>query len=266
MIEQFSRHQRFRGFSAATVDRRAKTLGQFAQFVAPVPLDTATRAQIEEFLGTKATAATRHAYRSDLRCFYRWAADRDLIVADPSTRVEPVKVPKRLPRPIDGDIAALLGDGPLRIRRMVGLALFAGLRCHEIAQLDGGDVRLDVDPAMIVVRNGKGGHDRTVPVHPSLAALLDGIGPGPMFAVAGRPVHASSVSRSIARHLARCGVDATAHQLRHTFGTELARTSHGDMVLTAALMGHASMTTTMGYVALARSAGADVVPRMYQAA
>lgn len=260
MIEQFSRHQHFRGFSPTTVTRRASTLEQFARFLEPSTLGEATRDDIEGFLGTKASAATRHAYRSDLRVFYRWAVDRGLVPADPAIRVEPVKVPKSLPRPIDADAATgLLDFGQLRVRRMVALAVFAGLRCHEIAQLRAEDVT----PAMIVVRNGKGGKDRTVPVHPTLGRLLDSLPPGPVFTIAGRPVHAASVSRSIARHLARAGVAATAHQLRHTFGTELARTSHGDMVLTAALMGHASMSTTMGYVALAQGAGADVVPRMY---
>ena len=63
-------------------------------------------------------------------------------------------------------------------------------------------------------------------------------------------------------HLARCGVTATPHQLRHTFGTEFARVSNGNLVQLAALMGHDSIDTTMGYVGWAGD-GADAVGRMY---
>lgn len=58
------------------------------------------------------------------------------------------------------------------------------------------------------------------------------------------------VGERITRHLRDCGIKATAHALRHTFGTECARASGGDVVQVAALMGHASPSTTMGYVAV----------------
>jgi integrase/recombinase XerD len=266
VIELFAQHQLFRGFSLRTVQRRTTTLRQFQRFLEPATLGDATARHVEQFLSAKPAARTRHAYRSDLRVFYHWAVDRGLVTADPAAKVESIKVPKGLPRPIDtAAAAATLRWGSLRTRRMVGLALFAGLRCCEIAALHAEDVWVHADSPVVVVRNGKGGRDRVVPIHPELGLLLADLSPaGPLFpGRAGETVRPASVSSTISRHLHLSGLNATPHQLRHTFGTELARVSGGDMVFTAELMGHASMNTTMGYVRLATGGGADIVGQMY---
>ena len=44
------------------------------------------------------------------------------------------------------------------------------------------------------------------------------------------------------------GLDATFHQLRHTFGTEAMGALGGNVKAVADLMGHESVETTMGYV------------------
>lgn len=65
---------------------------------------------------------------------------------------------------------------------MIALALFAGLRCHEIAGLQAEDVWLHGEPPMLVVRHGKGAKDRAIPMHPELVSLLRDIpASGPVF-------------------------------------------------------------------------------------
>jgi site-specific recombinase XerD len=269
MVSQFCAYLRFRGFTTKTVDRRRSTLNQFARFLAPAGLGAATSATVEQFLALRQAPRTRHAYRSDLRVFYRWAVERQLVDTDPTKGVDSIKVPHTLPRPLDlSAVLPCLVNCHAPHRQMIALALFAGLRCFEIAQLRAEDVRLHLKPPMIVVRNGKGGKDRTVPAHPTLCELLEPVPThgGPMFpGRSGECVRSASVSAAISAQFTRCGITGTPHQLRHTFGTELARASGGDMVLTAALMGHASANTTMGYVRLAHSAGADIVATMYAA-
>jgi integrase len=171
-----------------------------------------------------------------------------------------VKVPRSLPRPVAGAliptlIAAAWDDDT---RLMLGLAAYAGLRRTEIANLSWDDVDLSSTPAQLVVRNGKGKKDRVVPIHPALVVLMRGrrrVGPvfrlGPA-AVAGR----------IKRHLALCGIEATPHQLRHSFGTELARISGGNLLLVQELMGHEDVSTSRGYVRWSGE-GAEIVKGMY---
>lgn len=264
LIDQFCRYQRGRGFSSQTVKRRRHTITTFARILEPKTLDRATTADIEEWLQQHRTPRTRHAYRSDLRVFYHWAVTRELLPTNPAALVDPVKVPRALPRPCGPEVMAAVVTGSLRVRRMAALGLLAGLRAGEIAALDASDVALHLDPPLLTVRNGKGGKDRVVPMHPVLVDLLRGIPDGPVFANShGDPIQARTCSTTLREHLARCGVDAKAHQLRHTFGTEAARVTNGNVVLLAALMGHASTNTTMGYIGWTGQ-GADAVKAMFQ--
>jgi site-specific recombinase XerD len=259
VIDAFERYQLGRGFSPLTVRRRTQTLRSFARHLEPSDLGDATLTDIEEWLASKRTARTRHAYRSDLRVFYDWAVKRELLASNPAALVDSIKVPKSLPRPIGPEVHAALLSGTLRQRRMIGLGLYAGLRCAEIAALDCSDVGHGV----IVVRNGKGGKDRVIPLHPELERLLDGLpASGRLFTRGGRPISSAAVSRLISRHFARCGITATPHQLRHTFGTELARAAKGDLVSMGLIMGHGSAETTKGYVGWAAEMG-EVVAAMY---
>jgi len=259
MIEAFAHHQRTRGFSAQTVRRRTNTLHSFERFLAPANLGDATLAHIEEWLSTKPAARTRHAYRSDLRVFYAWAVKRNLLDTNPAALTDSIKVPKALPRPIGSEVHTALLVGSQRARRMVALELFAGLRSSEVAVLDCSDIGHGV----IVVRDGKGGKDRVIPMHPVLAEMLDGIpGSGRLFTRAGRPISSSAVARVIAHQFERCGISATPHQLRHTFGTELARATNGNLVAMADLMGHSSTETTRGYTGWAANMS-ETIASMY---
>jgi site-specific recombinase XerD len=265
VLGRFAAYQRQRGFSERTVKRRETTVRSFARFLAPKGLAAAELLDIDQFLSTKPAARTRHAYRSDLRVFYAWAVKRNLFESNPAADVESVKIPKALPRPLGPEATDLLDHGRKQTRQMVALALYAGLRDAEIAALRAEDVWLHEKPPVVVVRDGKGGKDRVVPLHPAVIELLGQLpGEGPVFpGRQGATLRPATVSARIKRHLRASGVEARPHQLRHTFGTELARCSGGDVVLVAELMGHASTDTTMGYVRLATGRGAAEVHRLF---
>jgi len=248
MLHAYANHLTARALSDRTLKRYVGTVALFARFVAPTPLGDVGPVDVEEFLRAHPNAKTRHAYRSDLKAFYRFAVRRLGFAANPVDDVDPVKVPKALPRPICvGDALTAVHYGELRTRRAVGLGLFAGLRNMEIAGLDCVDVSLH--HRELVVRGGKGGKDRVVPVHPVLARLLDGIGVrGPVIVGRhGGPVRPDTVGDIIRRQFVELGITATPHQLRHTFGTEMTRQANGNLVVVAQTMGHASTNTTMGY-------------------
>lgn len=266
LIDRFCAHLRYRNLSSATIRRRRETLSLFERFIDPLPLLRARPADIEDFLSTRRAARTKHGYRSDLCVFYGWLVDKEILDKSPAERVASVKVPKSLPRPIAvEDALAALTFGSLRTRRMVALAFFAGLRCKEIAGLHAEDVWTHLPQPLIVVRNGKGAKDRTVPMHPELVSILRGL-PASGLVFPGRhgsELHRDTVSKTIGYHLAVAGIPGTAHQLRHSFGTELARVTGGNLVMVATFMGHESTNTTMGYVKLAAIGGAEAVGAMY---
>lgn len=266
LVDQFAAFQTAQALSPNTIARRRIALNGFARHIAPRGYGDATLTDVEAWIGTKRAAATRSVYQSDLIAFYKWAVKRDLLDTNPAAGVERVRRSKGLPKPLEpSDVPVVLGRGSPRMRWMVGLALYAGLRCAEIAGLRGEDVWRDGDNPVIVVRNGKGGKDRQVPIAVELAAILaKAPRRGPLFPGRdGAPVDPASVSRRLRRFLARAGVDATGHQLRHTFATTFAQRSHGDVLLLGQLLGHTSTSTTMGYVRLASGRGRDVIDGLY---
>lgn len=106
-----------------------------------------------------------------------------------------------------------------------------------------------------------------IPLHPTLdgrlAAMRRSTGHVVVRPLSGRPYRPRDLSTEVSRVLRAMGIDATAHQLRHSFGTEAARASGGDLLAVASLMGHRTTRTTLGYARLAGGRGADVVQAMW---
>jgi integrase len=221
-VAAFCAWQAGRNFSPRTIARRRGTLNAFARHVAPADLFAADRELVEEFLAGHRAPRTRHAYLSDLSVLYRWASRRVMTSTIPAEAVDSVRLPRTVPRPVDprlipGIIAAATDD---TLALMVALAACAGLRRAEIAALGPGDIGADV----LVVRNGKGGKDRVVPIHPLLAPLLcDGV----RRHLLPFGVNSDTVGRRIAGHLEACGVDATAHLAPVTPTCPICRCSTG---------------------------------------
>src|SRR5690606_3774172 len=110
----------------------------------------------------------RRSITGTIRRFYRWATVAGHAAFDPSAELLPVSVPRGLPRPAPDDvILTALERADDRCRLAVELAMYAGLRIGEAAGLAVADVLAD----RLRVR-GKGGHERLVPLHPSLALTL----------------------------------------------------------------------------------------------
>lgn len=263
-ISAFAGYQTGRGWSANTIDRRGTALRSLARHLNPQPLVAATLADIEEWLAGFDAVRTRSAYRSDVRSWAKWACKRHLIAVDPTVDLDPIKIPSALPRPVAADmIAHIIATAPcFDTRLMCALAAYAGLRRAEIAHLEVGHVSLGARP-FLEVRGGKGDKDRVVPIAPELARLL-----GAARRRDGRYFNVSpdTVGVNIANHLRSLGINATAHKLRASFATAVARATNGNVVLTGKLLGHADLKTTMGYIAFAiDGTTSDAVASLYGA-
>ena len=258
MVNGFLANQTMRGMSPRTIRRRRWTLTAFVDDLAPRTSADATTVDVERFISQRSAPATRRALLGDLRAFYRWGQSRDLLDRDPTAPVETPRVPKRLPTPLTLDeLARAWSVAGWDLRVILGLGASAGLRVSEMAALHTNDV--DHPNRTIVVRNGKGGKDRVIPMSDVLADVLRHCAPGPVTAY----TNGGSISNRIRAHFRPLGITKRAHDLRATFATELARVSGGDMVLVAHLMGHESMATTQRYVSLNPS-GWDTVNRLYR--
>jgi site-specific recombinase XerD len=153
---------------------------------------------------------------------------------------------------------ALLAAADLqRDRVILMVGLYCGLRVSEIVGLEVPDI--DLAEGMLMVREGKGGRDRAVPI-PSrlLEALRSWLGTrttGPVFpSPAGTaPLSVRTVQRIIKRAARKAGIAGvdrpgrvTPHKMRHTFATTLLQEG-ASIREVQELLGHASVATTEVY-------------------
>lgn len=226
------------------------------------PLRTATEEQIQAWWETLAVSAgSRSAYAAHVSSFYRWLVRQArLRDDDPTERLIRPRIHRGLPRPIaESRLNRAINTASPPLNTWLALAGYMGLRAHEIASLHGEDLRGD----RLLVRDGKGGKQRIVPLHPEVSKLLDG---SPRFGAVfvnanGGELTANVVSQRTNRYLHSLGYPETIHQARHLFGTKVYRISR-DLRLTQELMGHASPITTAGYAAWNSEAAASVIAQL----
>lgn len=130
------------------------------------------------------------------------------------------------------------------------LAGWVGLRACEIAQLRGEALR--IDQRLLIVEEGKGGDQGTVPMS---SFVLNELASVPLREVgwlwprATNPrlhITAATVSRACNSYLRGIGAGVTLHQFRHRFGT-LAYQTTRDLRVTQELLRHSSPVTTALY-------------------
>lgn len=208
--------------------------------------------------------ATVHADLCVVRSFCQFLIRHGLLTADPTQYVDFPRPKQTAPRALKRDQLRQLmiaiemprmpgeqahtGD---RNRLGVILFLYTGLRLSEVAALRWEDVELEA--RTIIVRDGKGGKARVVPIHPRLFVELSTIADrGELRALIGHPrtgapMHPKTVAEIFTRWLRARGLTITAHQLRHTFATELLRAGAPLPDIQHAL-GHSSLETTQVYL------------------
>lgn len=267
LLGKFATTQRRLGLRPNTVSQRDRLM---RRFMFEFDVFEATAADIELWLdeqkgrGDGISNKTRATYLSYLSVFFEWLCGQGLRADDPVRKIGRPKVQRRLPRPAAvSDLAVALETADAMMTSWLLLATYQGFRCFELAGLRREDVLDGQNPPLLLVSDGKGGKQRMLPLNPRVLAALEWYGmptTGPVFVNdKGKPFTPNAVSKRIAAHLLRCGVAATAHRWRHTFGSEVYRLTR-DLRLTQALMGHADPSTTAGYVEINPAvAGIEVV-------
>lgn len=263
LLHRYATYQSKRNLRAGTIYRHKRMLHLYLTFLGDMPPADATPATIEAFLDSRQLApSSRYVYTSIITAFYDWMLYEEMVDANPAEKVVRPKAQRRLPRPApDEAIQVALSNADERMTAWLLLAAYQGLRCHEIARLERDDFLTYNDPPLLVVNDGKGGHQRVLPLHPDVAEACRS------FTTSGRWLFekqgggrypAGTVSIYINRHLRGCGLPTTAHQLRHWFGTNIYRTSL-DLRLTQEMLGHSDPKTTSIYTAFAPRKAASVL-------
>jgi site-specific recombinase XerD len=172
-------------------------------------------------------------------------------------------LPKAAPRALDPKAQMrwlrAAERAPRRDRALAHVGFYAGLRIGEIVALNVDDVRMSARKGHLVVRYGKGGRYREVPLHPVLRTTLQGWleeranwpgakenlalflnRRGGRLSTRGAYDVLTSLADEAGIAVGRSG-DFTPHVLRHTAGTTLTRAGT-DIVLVAEILGHSVET------------------------
>lgn len=247
LLEEWGLWMRAVGRSEATVGTRTRAIRALAVHRQLDDPATVTASDLAAWLADCRTPWTRCTYWGSAHAWCGWLIGEGVRADDPLARIPRPSAPHNAPRPIPMSVVrmAIVRPKSLRARAYVVLGAFAGLRVHEIAKVRGEDV--DVAAGWLYVV-GKGGSRAAVPLHPLVAALAEGMPrEGWWFPNrAGGHVTAGNVSQVIQASLAAHGSSATAHALRHTFGTYVLRAS-GDLRVAQEALRHRSVSSTQIY-------------------
>jgi site-specific recombinase XerD len=201
--------------------------------------------------------------------FYDWTVEEGLRPDNPARQVRaPRGREPRVRRLTLDEVRAFLAAASGRAeRRMAFLATCAGLRCSELRLLRG----LHFARAgwiLVSAEMAKGGRERWIPVMVDLEPIVDEIRkttphdqyvlPGTHWVEAGRglapverperPCDRKTIWRTVKRIGRRAGIgtEVHPHQLRHAFADRVTRMA--GLQAAQALLGHASIQTTEGYL------------------
>ncbi|MFC2047677.1 tyrosine-type recombinase/integrase [Chloroflexota bacterium] len=200
---------------------------------------------------------TLYRYAQMLRVFMKW-------YGEPMDDFK-VKVPKSLPPYTeDAEIDRLFHvienkqthrSTIVRDSLMVELVLKSGLRRGELANLE---VR-DVHPDFLIVREGKGGKDRIIPLSAPIALRLKNFieGKAPDQKVFG--LKPASITMKIKAFARRAGLENLhAHTLRHKFATDLLERG-ANIKQVQELLGHENLATTEVYLSVTDQGKRDAI-------
>lgn len=221
--------------------------------------------------GTPLSVAGQRCKLVPLRGFFRWLTKAAEIPANPAADMELPRKLKRLPRVVltadeaEAVMAAVDLGTPigLRDRAMLEVLYATGIRRHELAALELGDI--EAERGVMLIREGKGGRDRLLPLgeralywlgeylergRPQLA--WNAVDRTLFLGAEGKRISALWLSTLIAKRVdaAELGKRGGCHLWRHTMAT-LMLEGGADLRFIQAMLGHAELSTTQIYTQVA---------------
>jgi integrase/recombinase XerD len=208
---------------------------------------------------------------SAVRGYFAYLMGEGVVVRDPTDRIEPPTVWRRLPHVLGREEVAAILEAPdeskpfyWRDRALLEFAYASGVRVGELISLKLRDVSFEEGLAVVY---GKGARERVVPVGRAALRALDvylrevrsaqatGRAQGVVFLNArGRPLSRMGVWKILKEAVRRAGVTkrVTPHTLRHSFATHLLE-GGADLAAVQEMLGHADISTTQIYTHVDRA-------------
>lgn len=207
-----------------------------------------------------------------LRGLFRYLLAEEILVADPTARIDLPRIGRPLPMTMTVDEVERLIAAPnpdtalgLRDRAMIEVLYATGLRVSELVALRLGNLHLEAGFVRVV---GKGNKERLIPLGDvarewverhlaenqpagaSAAKATDAVFPSRL----GRPMTRQGFFKLLGNYAYKAGIDkpVSPHKLRHAFATHLLERG-ADLRSLQLMLGHADISTTEIYTHLSRA-------------
>ena len=283
-LARYLEHLGVRGYRPQGMATAARYIGDFITWATergvshPAQVSRAVLERYQRFLyhyrkrnGEPLSIASRRCKLVPLRGFFRWLTKQAEIPANPAADLELPRKLKRLPRvvlsatEVERVMAVVDLGTPIgwRDRAMLEVLYATGIRRMELAKLELGDV--DAERCVVLVREGKGGKDRMIPLGERalhwLRQYLDNareqlawndLDKTLFLGNEGKPLSPLWLSTVIAKRVdaAEIGKRGGCHLFRHTMAT-LMLEGGADIRHIQAMLGHAEISTTQIYTEVA---------------
>ena len=269
LLERFLLDLEERDSSAHTIDSYTYDIEKFIKWYKytegeePEP-DQVGPLDVAEFkrylLNKKQKPGTINRAITTLSTFYTWAIDLKYADSNPAKKIKLIPEPAVAPRSLDRKqilafIRAVQRSRNVRDVAIVTTMFHTGLRVSELCELQTDDVEIREKTGRLVVRKGKGGKHREIPLNnTSRAAIrewLEKRGDEPGYLFPGKKKGAKLTTRGvryiIEKHAKSAGLEnVSPHVLRHTFCKRLV--DSGESIDRVALLaGHGNLDTTAKY-------------------
>ena len=277
-FERYLRHHRAAGSSPPTLEWHTQSLGQFLRYLA----DHGHTGEVEDLaaddlrgfidaLRAKGLAQSSVSTKMcSVKAWGRWLLAEEYVPRDPFAKVKRIRKEDKAKETLTpGEVDRLLAVCDRK--RVTGARDFAamlllfstGLRAAEIMGLAVEDV--DFDKGLVLVRRGKGGKFRQVPLsrpvekallrylaHPNRGGEEDS---GSLFLTdEGTPLTLGGLQQMFKRRGASAGIHANPHKWRHSAAIQYLR-GGGRVEMLKTMLGHSTLDMTLHY---ARIAGVDL--------
>jgi site-specific recombinase XerD len=278
-IDRYLRHHRAEGSSPKTLDWHLLSLTQFVahlhEVVHPVTVEALCaddlRGYIDALRGRGLAPSSVATKVRSIKAWGRWLVAEEYLDRDPFARVKQPHVDDAAKETLaPHEVERLLATcdrtthGGARDFALMLLLFSTGLRASELLHLTADD--LDWDKGLILVRRGKGGKFRVIPlgrtVERALHRYIDHARRQPRSGVGrifltdeGTPLSLKGMQTSLHRRGKKAAVHANPHKWRHSAAIQYLR-SGGKVEALKAMLGHTTLDMTLHY---ARIAGVDLI-------
>jgi len=217
--------------------------------------------------GQALTHGSQCGMLTPLKAFFKWLARENHILYNPASELELPKKLRRLPKTILSldeletifSQADIQTDEGLRDRAIMELLYSTGMRRMELVKLTIYD--LDVPRRIVMIREGKSGNDRFIPVGERalqwLATYQNDVRPGLVMGQddgilfltdKGDAFRRGALAGRVKRYIQRAGIEVqgACHLFRHAMATHMLENG-ADVRYIQAMLGHADLNTTQIY-------------------